>query len=184
MVLFDSSLLLLLLDPSLPAPIDEATGNRVTEVERRIRYLVGTLHENRTKIIIPTPVLAEVLTRAERAGADYFTKLSRSAAFKIEPFEVRAAIELARMTATAIHGGDKRGGLSAPWTKVKFDRQIVAIAIVASVKTVYSDDGDLRKLAEAHGIEVIAIHELPLPPKDTQMTFAWEVHDEDEADDE
>ena len=169
---------MLLLDPSLPAPVDRATGERVTEVERRIGHLVGSLHKDRTKIIVPTPVLAEVLTRAERAGADYFTKLNRSAAFQIVPFGTQAAIELARMTAMAIQGGDKRGGLSAPWTKIKFDRQVVAIARVAAVKTVYSDDGDLRKLAEDHGIEVIAIGELPLPPEDRQMNFAWEAQDD------
>ena len=179
MVLFDSSILMLLLDPSLPAPIHKGRAG-YRSLERRIRHLVGSLHEDRTKIAIPTPVLAEVLTRAERAGADYFTKLNRSAAFLIVPFETRAAIELARMNAAAILGGDKRGGLSASWAKIKFDRQIVAIAKVAAVKTVYSDDRDLRALAEAHAIKVISIQELPLPVEDMQMTFAWNVHDEDE----
>lgn len=182
MVIFDATILLMLLDPSLPAPIDESTGNPVTGSERRIRHLVSSLHNDRTKIVIPTPVLAEVLTRAERAGADYFTKLSRSAVFKIEPFGVRAAVELARMNAAAIRLGDKRGGLLASWAKVKFDRQIVAVAKVTSIETLYSDDKNLRKLAESHDIQVIGTDELPLPPEDMQMTFAWDIHDEEESD--
>lgn len=183
MALFDASTLLLLLDPELPAPKDKATGEPVSEVEKRIRHLVGQLQQSGNKIIIPTPVLAEVLTRAERAGADYFTKLNRSAAFRIEPFETRAAIELARMTAAAIDQGDKKEGVPASWSKVKFDRQIVAIAKTNSVSTIYSDDEDLAKFATAQGISVIKLSELPLPPEDAQMTFAWDVIHEDEEED-
>lgn len=183
MVLFDATILLLLLDPSLPAPKDRSTGNHVTDVDRRIRHLVGSLQDTRTKIVIPTPVLAEVLTRAERAGADYFTKLNRSSAFKIESFEVRAAVELARMNAAALASGDKRGGLSATWNKIKFDRQIVAIAKVAGVSAVYTDDENLGKMAETQGIRAITIAELLLPPEDAQMTFAWEVPNEEDNED-
>ena len=89
------------------------------------------------------------------------------------------------MTAKAIAGGDKREGLSATWNEIKFDRQIVAIAKVAKVSTVYSDDENLGKIAKAQGLNVITIGELPLPREDAQMTFAWDVlHEEDEADDD
>ena len=108
MALFDANTLMLLLDETLPSPIDRTTKKPVTEVEKRIKHLVGTLQESRKKIIIPTPALAEILTHAERSGADYFTKINRSSAFRIESFEVRAAIELARMTASAIQEGDKK----------------------------------------------------------------------------
>ena len=166
----------------MPAPIDKSTGAPVTSVERRIRHLVGSLQKSQTKIIVPTPVLAEVLTYALRAGNDYFETISKSSAFRIEPFEIRAAIELAQMTANAIADGDKRGGLSGSWNKVKFDRQIVAIAKVTNVTTIYSDDEDLGKFARNQGIEVIAIGALPLPVEDTQMTLPWdENHVEEDA---
>lgn len=182
MALFDANILLLLLDSTLPKPIDRETGKPVVDAEKRINYLVSRLQEKGTKIIIPTPVLAEVLTLAERAGADYFTKIDRSSAFKIEPFEIRAAIELARMTAASIKAGDKREGSSEPWNKIRFDRQIVAIAKINKVSTIYSNDENLKKFATAHGIKVVRIGELPLPPEDAQMAFAWDVlHDEEEA---
>lgn len=184
MVIFDASVLLMLLDPSLPVPMDESTGKPVTEANRRIRHLIYSLHKDRTKIVIPTPALAEVLTRAERAGADYLTKLSHSAAFRIESFGIRAAVELARMNAGAIAQGDKRSGLSVSWAKVNFDRQIVAIARATSITTIYSDDSDFRKLATAYDFTVIGTPELPLPPEDAQLTFAWEVRHEEEPDDE
>ena len=85
----------------------------------------------------------------------------------------------------AIASGDKREGLSATWNEIKFDRQIVAIAKVTKVSTIYSDDENLGKLAKAQGFNVTTIRELPLPSEDAQMTFAWDVlHEEQEADDE
>lgn len=185
MALFDANTLLLLLDSTLPPPIDRTTKKPVTEVEKRIKHLVSTLQESRKKIIVPTPALAEVLTHAERSGADYFTKINRSSAFRIESFEIRAAIELARMTASAIQEGDKKGGVTSPWNKVKFDRQIVAIAKICKVSTIYSDDGNLETFASAQGISVMTVGQLPLPPKEAQMDFAWDmVHEDDDQDDE
>ena len=83
----------------------------------------------------------------------------------------------------AIADGDKREGLDATWSKVKFDRQIVAIARVSQVSTVYSDNENLGKIAKVQGLNVVTVGELPLPPEDAQMTFAWDViHEEQEAD--
>ena len=145
----------------------------------------STLQESQEKIVIPTPALAEVLTHAERAGADYFIKLNRSAAFRIESFGIRAAIELARMTASAIDAGDKREGVSAPWNKIKFDRQIVAIAKINNVSMIYSDDKNLAQFATAQGISVTTIGQLPLPPAEAQMDFVWDiVHEDDDTEDE
>jgi hypothetical protein len=46
-----------------------------------------------------------------------------------------------------IDEGDKRGGSPDTWQKVKFDRQIAAIAIVEGDRTLYTNDGSLRNLA-------------------------------------
>ena len=45
--------------------------------------------------------------------------------------------------------------------------------------TIYSDDGDIAKLAEALDINVIRIHELPLPPQDRQELLAFDGGDND-----
>lgn len=75
------------------------------------------------------------------------------------------------MTATAHATGDKKSGSSAPWQKVKIDRQIVAIALVEGVKTLYGDDGGVRKLAKAAGLNVISSWELPMPPKSQEPSL-------------
>lgn len=94
--------------------------------------------------------------------------LNSSAHFKIVPFDTRAAIELAQITRVAIDSGDKKAGSSSSWAKVKFDRQIVAIARTEGAQTIYSDDEDIVRCARKLGIEVIGICELSLPPDSLQ----------------
>jgi hypothetical protein len=67
------------------------------------------------------------------------------------------------MTRSALDQGDKRGGVEAPWNQVKFDRQIVAIAKVAGVMAIYSDDRPLRSFAGQQGLRVVGLADLPLP---------------------
>ena len=174
MVVFDATTLLLLLSPSVPPPRDPATHTSVEHARERIDQLVKELEQNRTKIIIPTPALSEILVRAGSAGPAYLDRLNASAAFRIVSFDQRAAVELAAMTREAITAGDKRGGTQGTWAKVKYDRQIVAIAKVEGADRIYSDDEDVRRLAMPAGIAVIRIADLPLPPEMAQGHFDFE----------
>ena len=168
MVVFDASVLLLLLDPDARASNDPETEQPVEHAKARIEHLIATLEQQRTKVIIPTPVLSEVLVRAGVASPAYLEELNRSARFRIVPFDVRAAVELAALTREALDAGDKREGSTAPWQKVKLDRQIVAIARTEEAVAIYSDDEDLRRFARRVGLEVIRICDLPLPREDQQ----------------
>ena len=81
------------------------------------------------------------------------------------------------MTYDAISAGDLRAGTNTTRAKLKFDRQIIAIAKTQSQTTIYSDDEDIAKLAEALDVDVIPIHALPLPPIDPQAEFAFPIND-------
>ena len=163
MVVFDTTIALLFLRPGTNPPLDPATGAPIQHAEARIALLVETLGNARTRIIIPTPVMSELLIYAGAGTAELVTRLTRSATFRVVPFDTRAAVELAVMTRAALEQGDKRGGVDAPWNKIKFDRQIVAIAKVAGVTAIYSDDRQLRAFAEQQGLRVIGLADLPLP---------------------
>jgi hypothetical protein len=163
MVVFDTTAALLFLRPGTNPPLDPATGNPVEHAEARIALLVETLGKVRTRIIIPTPALSELLVYAGAGTAELVTRLTRSATFGVRPFDTRAAIELAVMTRSAIDRGDKKGGVEAPWNKIKFDRQIVAIARVAGATAIYSDDHQLRAFAEQQGLTVIGLADLLVP---------------------
>ena len=65
------------------------------------------------------------------------------------------------MTRQALREGDLRAGTRSTRAKLKFDRQIVAIARTRSQTTIYSDDHDIATLAEPLGLEVIPV---PAPP--------------------
>jgi len=67
MVVFDSSVLLLVLDPNAKAPNDPDTGKPLEKAAERIRYLIENLSTAKEKIIIPAPVLSEVLVYADDA---------------------------------------------------------------------------------------------------------------------
>jgi len=171
MVVFDATILLALLWPDGPPPLDPTTNHRVIGFRERIDFLVQQLERQRTKIIIPTPALSEILVRSGQAGPEYLTRINSAAVFRVVPFDVRAAVEVAAMTRDAISGGDKRSGGAGTWAKIKYDRQIVAIAKVEGVATIYSDDKNVYNFGREAGLTVLRIADLPLPPEDTQRAF-------------
>jgi len=168
MVVFDSAVLTLLLWDGSSAPVDPNTGRPVERCKDRIELLVKNLAQWDEIILIPTPVIAEVLVVTGNEGLRYVSILQKSRVFRIEGFDARAAIELAEMTRTALAAGDKFSGIDAPWQKLKIDRQIVAIARVAGARRLYTNDKNLRSVAERAGLGVVGVHELELPAEDPQ----------------
>jgi hypothetical protein len=165
----DATTLMLLLRPGIPIP-NGPNGLPIDRPKERIEYLVKRLDDNGTKILIPTPALSEALVRAGISGSqELVEKLQKFAVFRIEPFDLRAAIEVAAMSRDAIASGKKKGASDATWAKVKYDRQIVAISKVHGVKTIYSDDGDICALGAKAKIKVLSVADLPLPPEKLQM---------------
>lgn len=168
MVIFDANFLLLLLDPGVDIPVDPATGLPLSRAQDRIEHLLATLSQQRETIGIPTPVVAEVLVHAGSAGQQYLAAISNSSRFRILPFDLCAAVEVAAMTAMAIANGDKRAGSTDRWQKVKVDRQIAAIGIVERASTIYADDVGVVRLAKVAGMAAVSSWDLPLPPEDPQ----------------
>ncbi len=94
--------------------------------------------------------------------------------FRIEPFDDKAAVELADIELEIRARGEKRGSLpEADWQKVKFDRQIVAIAKSNGARCIYSDDPHIVKHGNDCGMEVIQLSDLPNPPA-VQTTLGLE----------
>lgn len=169
MVVIDATTLMLMLRPGTPIP-DGPSGVPIDHPKDRIDHLVQQLDKAKVKIIVPTPALSEVLVRAGAVASQQIVDhLLRYSVFAIEPFDTLAAIELAAMSREALSTGRKRGGSSATWAKVKYDRQIVAIAKRHGATTIYSDDGDIRALAKTAKINVVSVEDLALPPQKSQL---------------
>jgi hypothetical protein len=75
----------------------------------------------------------------------------------------------------------KRDGSDETWAKIKFDRQIVAIAKVHNATKIYTDDRGLRAIAERASIAVAGIGDLPLPSSEAQMEMFHEGNVQDAA---
>lgn len=163
-VVFDASFLTLVLYPAVEPPNDPATNRPVESSGQRVALLLDQLSKDGERVIIPTPVLAEVLVLVGAAGPEYVKLLDRSARFEVAAFDQRAAIENAATLASAKATGDKRSGLAGtPWQKIKIDRQIVAIAKVCGAKIIYSTDSDIAKLAHESGLEVRHLADVAVP---------------------
>jgi hypothetical protein len=170
-VVFDTSFLIALLDPTV-----KGEGN----LDVRVDFLVRSLDKARTKIIVPTPALSEVLIRAGDAVPKYLEIIYRSGRFKIAPFGTRAAVEAAAAHRDAMRAGDKKEGSGSSWDKVKFDRQIVAIAKVEGAERVYSNDQDIERFSARDNLEVIKLDQLPFPPEEPQGELSLAVPPDDD----
>lgn len=161
MIVFDANFLIYFLDPKFK---DDVGDNP------RIDHLVETIQKSGERIIVPTPALSELLVRAGDAGPKYLDIIARSKFFRVVEFGTRAAVEAAALTRDAIARGGKRGATpGVEWAKVKFDRQIVAIARVAGAATIYTNDDQLARHARAIGIAAIKPQDLPEPPEMPQL---------------
>lgn len=169
MVAIDNTTLALLLHPKAKPPNDPATNQPLQKSKERIEQLIDELDADNERVIIPTPVLSELLILAGKEGPQYLEKIQASKTLLLRPFDERAAIELAAMELADRHKGGKKAGSDAPYQKVKFDRQIVAVAKVNGAHTIYSDDEDVRKFASKAGLKVVSTWELPIPPSKTPL---------------
>jgi hypothetical protein len=158
----DSSAFALVINPDARPPNDPATDGPVVHARERVMGLIASLSVH-DALIVPTPVLAEVLVRVGEAGPNVLEQLQGQAKIRVRAFDTRAAVEVAVMTQDAIAAGDKRGGSDQPWQKIKYDRQIIAIARVAGASKLYADDGGLVKIAQSVGMATISTWELPVP---------------------
>jgi len=177
MVVFDANFLIYFLDPKIKGGVGSAL---------RIDHLVATIQKTGERIVVPTPALSELLVKAGEAGPKYLEIIARSKFFRIAEFGERAAVEAAALTRDAIASGGKRGATpEAEWAKVKFDRQIVAIARVVGAKTIYTNDQQLAAHARAAGLEAITPDDLPEPPAPPQLEMRLDpIEPEQSSDDD
>jgi predicted nucleic acid-binding protein len=163
MVVIDSTFLTLMLSEKARPPQDPSTKKAVERVADRIEKLLEDLDGESERIILSTPVLSEFLILVGKDGPGYLERLSSMKNILIKPFDEKAAIELAAREVEDREKGSKRAGSGSSWAKLRFDRQIVAIARTNRATRIYSDDEDVMKFATRLEIKVVRTWELPLP---------------------
>jgi hypothetical protein len=166
MVVIDATILLLVLKPGVGVPKGQ-NGKPVDRAVERVNYMISECDRGGIRVIVPTPALADALVGVPAKTAIQIVDQieSRYWSIKIVPFDQRAAIEVAAMSRDPRDKHPSRDR-AATWAKLKYDRQVVAIAKVNGATTIYSDDRKLRALAAREGIQVLGVADLPLPPEE------------------
>ena len=113
-VAFDSTYLIDLFNPKI-------AGDKRAALD----HLIKDLSKSRTRILIPSPCLTELLIQAGRARDEYVQRLGNSISFEVIPFDRRAATECALLLADA---WDTKTQRRVTHTKFKFDWMVVTCA--------------------------------------------------------
>ncbi len=140
----DASVLTELLAP------DAAPDTKESPYRKQVRALGDLLARQRATIIIPTPVIAEVLVATGEEGAHRLNALQKTRVIQVASFDKRAALETAWMLRSAFATGDKRVGhdKDESWQKIKFDWQIIAISKVNLADIIYTNDEKFYKFSK------------------------------------
>ncbi len=170
MVAFDNTILSLLIFPDAELRQGSA-GQKVEYGRERVFGLVQQIEDAGDQVVVPAPALSELLVTDGTDMQDVLTTLRGSSFIRIESFDERAAVELAMRLRDARKAGDQRDGLCITKDAMKFDRQIVAIALVCGASVLYSDDEGVAKFAAACGLAVKRVIDLPVPLSQQALPF-------------
>src|SRR5579885_2022253 len=121
-VVFDTTALSLVWVPGATAS-NRRTKKPIKFAKERVELLIEEKAAKSDVIVIPAPVLSEIIVKIPTKADELLKRIKSAPWFKVEGFDAAAAVELGIRTAQAIAAGDKREGMQADWTKIKFDRQ-------------------------------------------------------------
>lgn len=163
-VIFDSSFLISMVDRGV-YPGQVAPGVDAAVSDRRIEHMLVGLEANRTIVVIPTPVLAEVLVKRLQQASNLVATIKDASRIRLAPFGASAAIEAAELLHKHL---PKKTERNKEWSKhrLKFDLQILAIAKVEGVARIYANDKGLLRRVRSEGMEGISLNDLATPEED------------------
>lgn len=124
----------------------------------RAQDLIHTLEKNRSQVIVPSLVLAELLMPVDEADyGKFFAELNRK--FMVVPFDGQAAFHFATLWKQHKKRQSEAPEQNKPTrAKMKTDFMIVATAISREADCIYSSDTDVKNFAKGS----LEVRELPV----------------------
>ncbi|YCH28992.1 PIN domain-containing protein [Erwinia sp. D4-22] len=171
-IIVDTNILISLMKKNSPSAnlLGEDGFTIVDNLELRAKALLEHIERNGGTIVIPTPVLAEYLLGidGEKNKHAQVAQIYSMNCFEIIPFEELAAIECSLLPSLQeFKQFAKQIDSNQTANKIRFDRQIIAIAKANGITEVWSCDGEVIKKGREVGIEVRSIEEMrPMPLSD------------------
>ncbi len=169
-VAFDNTILTLIFNPDAKPCIDPNTQQPVDHIKQKVDSLIDRHSSAGDTILLPTPALSETYSCVDDPYK-LAQAISEYHCFRPAAFNNTAALELAKVIQSALQSGSKRSGSDEPYQKIKFDRQIVAIAKVHNAEILYTDDGTQTSFAENMGMTVVHSWELEMSDKHAQASM-------------
>lgn len=142
-----------------------------TEMIYKSARLIQNLKESRAKILIPTPVIFELLLPIVADKREKFLSfMNRN--FMVIPFDAKSAVFASRIRQEKMDAAMKeavKGDANITRNHIKVDCMIVAAAYVYGASIIYSHDDHVTKFASGY-IPVEKIPDMPFqaPLFDTQ----------------
>jgi rRNA-processing protein FCF1 len=172
MFVFDTSVIAIAFDQNAAVPLDPVTAQPLHKCKERIDLLLSSIAQRKLRIMIPAPVVAEYVAGGGKHKNERLEIITKNKSFLIGSFDLKAAVEC-----SMLKDGDAGKNLTPMQTKakVKFDRQVIAIALANAADTVVTGDEGLGKTAKQAGLNVIYPWDLPLPTEDPQLHFDYSV---------
>ncbi|MHA3576883.1 type II toxin-antitoxin system VapC family toxin [Yersinia enterocolitica] len=137
-------------------------GQEIPDPMRRVEALIDMVESSGGSIIIPTPVLAEYLVGIDKSEHQTHLKLiQKQSCFEIATFDELAAIECAQMPTLKELKQMMKADTS---NKVRFDRQIISIAISLNVDEVLTHDKGVFNRCKEMGITVKSLADIDPAP--------------------
>ncbi|WP_226687224.1 type II toxin-antitoxin system VapC family toxin [Stutzerimonas stutzeri] len=150
--------------------VDPATGAKVDRAEARAEALVELIDAKGGTVLIPTPTLAEYLVGVER---DHFQAhldvINGVSCFETVAFDQIAAVECARMVDDSEL---KVLDPEATKAKLRFDRQIIAIALANNADEIWTHDAGLYSKAQRCGLVVKSLADVVPSPEQLEADLS------------
>lgn len=163
MIVVDANFLVLLLDPDAMPHLDRG--------RERIEFFIRELAKDKAEIVIPAPVIAEIVAGRIDRIEEIVEALLRSRYFSVQPFDAVIAIETGELIKRAQDRIPPAQRLPGWKVAMKYDAMIAATAKVRRAKAVCTDDAGLSAHLRDTDIKIIRIEDLPLPPENPQTNF-------------
>lgn len=151
---------------------DPRTGDVISNLDLRAQALVDYVDGQGGTVLIPAPVLAEFLVGIDKSSHQtYINLIKTQSCFEVVAFDEIAAIECAQFPDFKAL---KHMMPSDTTAKVKFDRQILAIAKASGVNEVWTHDKGVYNRCETFGLIPRSLADILPAPEQFPMDFQSE----------
>ncbi|ROM77860.1 VapC toxin family PIN domain ribonuclease [Pseudomonas brassicacearum] len=147
--------------------VDPLTRHPVERAEARADALIEQVDAEGGTVLIPTPALAEYLVGIDRLfHQSHLDVINGFSCFEIVSFDQIAAVECARM----VDDNElKVLDPAATKAKLRFDRQIIAIALATNADEIWTHDAGLYSKARQCGLLAKSLGDIDPSPEQLEV---------------